>query len=111
MIKYYVFMVLSVFIASISQILLKKSAQKPHDSILKEYMNSYVISGYGLLFLSTLFTVLALQGIEFKNAPVIESLGYILILIMSKFILHETITKRKVIGNIVILIGIFVFYL
>ena len=36
-------LVLGVFISSISQILLKKSANKKHGSFIKEYMNPIVI--------------------------------------------------------------------
>jgi drug/metabolite transporter (DMT)-like permease len=102
---------LSVVIASVSQILLKKSAKKHYDSVIKEYLNVYVILGYALLAVSTVFTIMALKGMEYKNAPVIESLGFILVLILSRIVFGEKITKRKIIGNAMILIGVFVFYI
>lgn len=104
-------MVLSVIVASFSQILLKKSTKKTYSSVIKEYLNLHVILGYGLLICSTLLTIIALKGISFKEAPVIESIGYILILILSRLYFQEKITKRKVLGNAVILLGIIVFYL
>ena len=42
---YYLLGILSVTIASVSQILLKKGAMIKHDSFIKEYMNIWVISG------------------------------------------------------------------
>ena len=45
-------LILSVVVASFSQILLKKSAQKTYRSIICEYLNPYVICGYGMMFLS-----------------------------------------------------------
>lgn len=39
-------LILSVVVASFSQILLKKSAQKTYRSIIYEYLNPYVICGY-----------------------------------------------------------------
>ena len=60
-------MFLSVAVASISQVLLKKSALKTYNTVVREYLNPYVISGYGLLFLSMLLTIYAYSGMEYKN--------------------------------------------
>ena len=108
---YWLFLVASVVVASFSQILLKKSAAKKYDNVIKEYLNPYVIIGYAMMVGTTVLTILAYHGIEYKNGPVIESLGYILIMILSFFFFKEPITKRKVFGNALILLGIIVFYL
>lgn len=104
-------MFLSVIIASFSQILLKKSAKKQHASLMQEYVNPYVIIGYGMMVVSTILTILAYRGVAYKNGPVIESLGYILIMFLSFLFFREKITRRKLLGNLLILVGIFVFYL
>ena len=109
--KYFLFMFASVILSSISQILLKISARKSHSSFLKEYLNPLVIIGYGLMAAATLTTIAAYQGMDYKNGPVIESLGYILVMILSYFILKEKVTKRKIAGYILILAGVAVFYL
>lgn len=70
-------LILSVIIASFAQILLKKSAAKTYSSPIREYLNVYVICGYGMMFLSMFITVLAYRGLDFSNVPVIESLGYV----------------------------------
>ena len=103
---YWLFLVASVIVASFSQVLLKKSAAKKYDNVIKEYLNPYV-----MMVGTTVLTILAYRGIEYKNGPVIESLGYILIMILSFFFFKEPITKRKVFGNALILLGIIVFYL
>lgn len=100
----------SVLVASISQILLKISANKEHKNIIKEYLNPHVILGYILLFASTILTILALKGMELKNLPIIEASGYIYVLIFSALVLKEKITKKKIIGNIIIILGIIVFF-
>ncbi len=109
--KYIIILILSVFISSISQILLKKSATKEHGSLIKEYLNPYVITGYGLLVLSTILTIIGLKGVAYKNQPIIESLGYIFVMILSNRLLGEKITKNKIIGNSLILIGIIIYYI
>ena len=109
--KYIALLLVSVVIASSSQIFLKISAMKKHKSFIFEYLNPLVILGYGMMIASTVTTILAYRGLEYKNGPVIESLGYLLVMILSYLFFKEKITKKKLIGNIIILMGIFVFYL
>ena len=92
-------------------IILKKASSEEHTSFLNEYLNVKVIVGYGLLVLSTILTIIAFKGLDYKNGPIIESLGYIFVMILSKVILKEKITKKKIIGNVLILLGIFTFYI
>lgn len=111
MIKFYALMVLSVVIAAVSQLLLKISANKKHDSFIKEYLNPYVITGYGLLFCSTILTILAFKGIDYRNGPVIESLGYLFVLVLCKIFLKEKINLKSILGNFVIILGIVIYYI
>lgn len=109
--NYVCFLVLSVVISSFSQILLKKSAKEEHGSFLKEYLNPYVIIGYGMMVMATLLTIMAYRKIEYRNGPVIESIGYVLIMFLGYIFYREPITKKKVIGNLLVLLGIAVFYM
>lgn len=111
MIKYWIYIVLAVTIASFSQILLKISARKTYPSMLREYLNPWVITGYAMLICSTLLMIFAFRGIAYKNGPVMESLGFVLVMLLSALVLHEKITKRKLIGDLLIIAGIVVFYL
>ena len=79
-------------------------------SLLREYLNPWVISGYGLMVVSTLLTVGGYAGLEYKNGAVIESLGFMLVMLLSRLFFREKITKKKLIGNALILLGIAVFY-
>lgn len=109
--RYFLLYFVSVTIASVSQLLLKKSAMRPHTSFLREYCNPYVITGYAMLFSSMFLTILAFRGLDFKNGPVMESLGYVLVLVLSRIFFGEKITRKKIIGTICILVGMVVFYL
>ena len=51
----------SVFISSVSQILLKKAANRTYETPLKEYLNPLVVGAYGLFFCSVILTMLALK--------------------------------------------------
>ena len=108
---YDLFLVGSVLIASFSQVLLKKGAQRTYTSILREYLNPYVISGYVLMVLSTVLTILAYTRVDYKNGPVIESLGIVFVMILSFFFFREKISSRKVVGVLMIFAGVMVFYL
>lgn len=108
--RYLICMLISVSIASTSQILLKKSTLQKHDTVLKEYLNPWVIGGYGMLFLSMLMSVYAYSGVDFKNGPVIESLGNVFVPVLSWLVFGEKLSVRKIAGIFCIMLGIVVFY-
>lgn len=103
-------MLVSVFIASVSQALLKKSALRKHNSIIREYLNPYVTGGYALMLVSMLLTVYAYSGMAYKNGPVIESVGNILVLFWGRLLFKEKISLKKMLGIACIMTGIAVFY-
>lgn len=107
--KYVLIFLFSVFISSFSQILLKKSANRNHNSRIREYLNKYVITAYFIFFISTILTIIAYKGVELKYGQIIESVGYIFVLIMSNMFLDEKITKNRLLGIFLIIVGIFVF--
>lgn len=111
MIKYWAALFCAVAISSSSQILLKKSAVSEHRSFIYEYLNPWVIAGYSLMILSTLCTIYAYRGVAYKNGAVVESLGYLIVMFLGRIFFGERITIRKVIGNVLILTGVIVFYL
>lgn len=109
MIKYISIAILSGIMSSFSQILLKKSTEIRHDSKIKEYLNSYIIIGYGLTFLCMVLMVLAYKGLSYKYGAALESLAYLYVMILSRILLNEKITVKKLLGNIIIVIGVAVF--
>lgn len=98
--------ILSVLVASISQIMLKLAARKKYKNILMEYLNLNVIFGYGLMVVSSLLTTIAYKGVPLSYGPIFNSLGYLSIGILSWLILKEKITKKKFLGYVLIMIGI-----
>ena len=109
---YYILVVLGVFLASISQILLKKSASGSHSSFITEYLNGKVISGYSLLVLSLLLDLWAMRyGVLAKELSSIESLSYLFVPLLSWFILKERISKKKLVAIGLIMAGVVVFFL
>ena len=107
---YLIILIFSLIITSFAHFLLKKSAEKTYSSPLREYLNLYVICGYGLMFLSMFMTIASYSGLDFTNVPVIESLGYVMVMFLSYFFFKEKITKRKLFGMVIILVGIFIYH-
>ena len=99
----------SVFISSVSQIMLKTSAGKEYESKLKEYLNLPVITAYGLFFLSTIATVFAYKYVNLSLGPVLEATGYIWVTVLGRLIIGEKVSKKKIAGLAVIITGIIVF--
>ena len=103
---YIVIFLLSVLIAAISQLLLKRSAGKQYTSKAREYLNVRVIAAYALFFLSSLLTVLAYRGVPLSMGPVLETTGYLWVTIMGRLILKEKVSMRKLTGLAVIVLGV-----
>lgn len=102
---------ISALIASISQILLKHSATKTYENHIKEYVNPWVISGYFLLFATTIINLFAYKKIEYKYGAIMETLAFVFVIFFSRILFQEKITKKKLLGSVLILAGIVVFNL
>ncbi len=98
----------SVFISSCSQIILKKSANGEHDSRLKEILNPMVIGAYICFLGASLLTTVAYRGVPLSLGPVLEATSYIYIVLLSRIFLKEKITKKKILGNILIILGVLI---
>ena len=101
----------SVFISSVSQILLKKAANRTYETPLKEYLNPLVVGAYGLFFCSVILTMLALKYVPLSMTPILESTGYIFVSVMGYIFLKERFTRRKLCGFALILAGVIIFNL
>ena len=99
----------SVLISSISQILLKKSADKTYDSRLKEYLNPLVIIAYGMFFCSMMITMYCYRYVDVSAGPIFESAGYIFVGVLGYIFLKEKFTVKKIVGMLLIMLGIVIF--
>ena len=93
-------------LSAVSQLILKKAADNPRFTGLRAYLNLPVILAYGLFFGCMLLNVLALRTLDLTVASVLEASSYIYVMALSFFFLKEKITPRRLIGNIVIIVGI-----
>ncbi len=108
---YSLILVSSALVSSVSQIMLKKSAQKEYPSKIKEYLNPLVIIAYILFFCTTFISMFALKIVPLSMAPILEASAYIFVAILSYIFLKEKMTKKQLLGMILIIIGILVYSL
>lgn len=99
------------FFSAISQILLKQSANIKYDNPLREYLNWRVILAYVMFFGILLLNTWCYTKVDMRYGPVIDTATYVFVLLLSRFILNEKITKWKLIGNLIIIAGILVYTL
>ncbi len=108
---YSALMLLGTFISSMAQVLLKKSAMKEYDSVLREYLNVRVILAYAIFFAASLLAIFAYRVVPLSMGPILEATGYVYITIFGIVIFHEKLTKHKLLALGLILAGIVVFTL
>lgn len=106
MIGYALFFVFGVLISAISQILLKIAAKEEHKSWIYEYLNVKVIVAYIIFFGATFITVYCYKGLPLSLGAMLDATGYVFVTALGHFILKESVSKRKIIGIILVLIGV-----
>lgn len=109
--KYVILFLGAVFISSVSQIMLKKSANIKYDNKVKEYLNPWVIIAYVLFFGATLVNVIAYKYVPLSLGPILESSGYFFVTILGMIFLKEKVGRKKIIGLAVVFAGIVIFNL
>lgn len=109
---YYLLVVFSVLAAAGAQMLLKQGAKMRYPSFLKQYLNPWVIGGYGIMGASLLLNIFCLsRGVQVKEVSIIESLSYFFVPVLSWFFFKEKITWRKAGAIAVIMAGVVVFFM
>lgn len=107
----YVIVILSVFLASCAQMLLKQGARQQYDTWWRQYINGWVIGGYTIMLGAMLMNIFAMsRGVEVKEVSIIESMSYLFVPILSFIVFKERFTWRRVGAIAVIIIGIIVFF-
>ena len=96
------------FFTAVSQILLKQSSNIKYENKIREYLNFRVILSYGMFFLILLLNTWCYTKVEMRYGPVIDTAAYVFVLLLSRLILKEKITKGKILGNLIIITGILI---
>ena len=109
---YKLLVVFSVLSAAGAQMLLKQGARKDYSSFWRQYLNIWVIGGYGIMGMSLLLNIFCMShGVQVKEVSIIEALSYLFVPCLSFLFFKETITWRKAVAIGVIMTGVIVFFI
>lgn len=106
---YVLVLLVSVFLSSISQVMLKKASLRKYSSPMKEYCNLLVITAYTIFFITTFLTVYAYKGVPLTMGPVLEATGYFYVSIFGAAFFHERFSRKKFFALMLIVIGIIIY--
>ena len=109
--KYVLLMFILTFFSALSQLLLKLSANETHKGRFGEYLNTKVITAYIIFSLVLLLNTYAYTRVNLKYGPVIDTFTYVFVLMLSVLVLREKLAKWKVIGNLMIIVGVLLYSL
>lgn len=99
---------ISVLISSISQVLLKKSAMRHYDSVIREYLNPMVILAYAVFAAASFLAVTAYRKIPLSMGSVLETTGYFYVTVFGVKIFREKMNAQKFLGLGLIMAGILI---
>lgn len=108
---YMLLMFAGTFFTAISQVLLKQSANRTYRHPVFEYLNWRVILSYGIFFGVLLLNTYAYTQVDMKYGAVIDTCSYLFVMILSWLLLKEHFSRGQLIGNLIILTGIFIYTL
>ena len=106
MIKGVLIYLITPLVSAFSQLLLKKAADDRSLTGIRFYLNGRVILAYGLLMLCMALNVVAQMWVGLTLVGVLEALSYVYVMLLSRRFLKEKITRRRLIGNLVIVLGV-----
>jgi len=110
---YLIIAFIAVILTAFAQVLLKAGANrnKHHNQLIKQYINSYVISGYGLFLFVTVVNVYAYRILPLKYAIILLPFTLIFVTLFSMLFFKEALTTRQIISFLIILTGIIIYNL
>ena len=111
-----IYILISVLAGAVGQILLKKgmgsmgpltlSMDQVGGILWRIATNPYVVIGLLIYVCGTLFWLVALSRVDLSYAYPFASLSYVVMLAASYFIFHENITPMRLLGTVVICLGV-----
>lgn len=109
----YAFLLLMILFTVAGQLLIKKASSEVEIKLktlnLKTLTNPWLVSGAVVTFCAPIFYFLALKKMDLSVAFAFSSLNYALVLFASAIFFMEKISINKIIGTLIIVLGILSF--
>lgn len=106
---YQLTMLLGVLIGSLAQIPLKNSALDQRAGTISYFLNVKTFLGYMMMAVASILSFISIRNLELKKAAIIETSGYLFVLIIGRAVFKEHVGARKLIAALIIITGILVF--
>lgn len=103
MIMHYVVLIIMTMLGSVASLYLKKASVA--NGIFEMIKNKYLYIGGFLYFSSAVLNIWILRYLDYSVVLPLTSFTYIWTIGVSNVMLKESVTKKKVIGVVMILIG------
>ena len=113
-----IYILISVLAGALGQILLKKgmgsmgpltlSMDQVGGILWRIVSNPYVVIGLLIYVCGTLFWLVALSRVDLSYAYPFASLSYVIMLAASWFLFHENITPVRLLGTLIVALGVVV---
>ncbi len=101
--------IFGTFLSALSQFLLKTQANTTlQKGFFSKFLNWRVIVSYFLLFLTLAINQVAMIHVPMAVIPCITAAIFIWIFLLSYFVLKEKVSRRKVLGVALIILGIII---
>jgi uncharacterized membrane protein len=108
MMIYYFYAMLSIVLTGVSQTLLKIGARNANTA-LGVYLNPATMMGYFMFLIVTICSIFALKGLDLKLFYALASLNYVVVMVLSRVVLKEDLSRNKVLALCLIVVGVVVF--
>jgi multidrug transporter EmrE-like cation transporter len=115
-----IYILISVLASTMGQLLLKKgmnnmgsitlNSNQFLSTVWKMVTNPYVFIGLAIYFAGTVFWLAALSRVDLSYAYPFASLSYMIMLVASWIMFNEKITPSRLLGTVVIGIGVLLIY-
>ena len=70
-----------------------------------------MITAYGISFAVLFLNMFAYTKVDMKYGAVIDTFSYVFVMVLSWLILKETFSRGQIVGNLLIITGVFLYML
>jgi len=110
----YIFLaVITQFLVALAQVVLKIGARKVdfRRPLSYNFKNKYLMISIFLFLLVPIISIISMRVMDFSNFYSFTALSYFFIMLFSWGILREDIDRLRIIGNILVIVGVIIFNL
>ena len=75
--------------------------------LTKAFLSPVVLAGFALYFLSATLWLIVLTRNELSYAYPMLSMGYVLVVFLSRMLFHEAVTGTRILGTLVVVFGVY----